>query len=89
VLLAILGAIGAKDFESLHKHFTSDIELNIHGFTPVDGSWRGAADAVLLHETGRLNADGGRYEVRGAIWYTFEGSQIKRIEEFLHTVWLA
>lgn len=115
VVLAILAAIGANDFQALHAHFTADAELHIHGFPASEGSWRGRQHvvkaiesnfgmiaeqhprivsmvhtgevlALRLHETGLLKADARRYESDGVIWFTFEGAQIKRIEEFFHTV---
>ena len=42
--------------------------------------------AIRVHETGLLKADSRRYEANGVIWFTLEGAQIKRIEEFFHTV---
>ena len=43
------------------------------------------AIAMLIRETGRLKADGRRYEARGVIWYTFQGARLRRIEEFVRT----
>ncbi len=42
--------------------------------------------AVRVHETGQLKADLRRYESNGVIWFTFEGLQVKRVEEFFHSV---
>jgi len=38
----------------------------------------------LVVESGCLNETGERYEVRGVMWFTFAGTQIRRVEEFLH-----
>lgn len=47
-----------------------------------------SSSAVLLRETGRFRASGRRYEIRGVAWYTFEGSLIKRVDEFMTSVLL-
>lgn len=98
--------------KALETYFTKDIELHIHGFAPIDGSWVGRANVIaaathnfqklaqqepqietmveqddqivwLLLESGYLRENGQRYEVRGVIWWTFEGTQIRRVEEFI------
>jgi ketosteroid isomerase-like protein len=51
-----------------------EIEAMIH---------QGESIAMLIHETGRLKPDGRGYEVRGVIWYTFQGAQLRRVEEFV------
>jgi hypothetical protein len=115
VVLAILAAIGANDFEALRPHFTADAELHIYGFPASEGSWRGREhvlkaiesnfgmiaeqhpqiesmvhqDSILalrVHEIGRQKSNSVRYEANGVIWFTFEGAQVKRIEEFFHSV---
>ncbi len=115
VVVAILAAIDANDFETLHAHFTADAELHIYGFPASEGSWRGRQDvvkaiesnfgmiteqkphiesvlcqdevlAIRVHETGLLKSVSRRYEANGVIWFTFEGGQVKRIDEFFHTV---
>ena len=115
VVLAILAAIGANDFQALQTHFTPGTELRIHGFPASEGSWRVRHDvlkaiesnfgmiteqqpriesmvqqdnvlAIRLHETGLLKSNSRRYEANGVIWFTFEGSRVKRIEEFFHSV---
>lgn len=115
ILLAVTRAIATSDFESLRQCFTEDIELHIHGFPSIAGSWRGRDEvipaiasnfgkiseqrpevestiqqgntvAMLFRETGRFKSDRRRYQARGILWYTFEGNQIKRVEEFMHIV---
>ncbi len=115
VVLAILAAVNANDFEGLHAHFTADAELHIHGFPASEGTWRGRENvvkaiqsnfgmiteqrpevesivhqhdalAIRVHETGLLKSGSRRYEANGVIWFTFDGEQVRRIEEFFHTV---
>jgi len=115
VVVEILTAVAANDFDSLTQHFSDDAELHIHGFPNIDGVWRGqkqviagiaenfgkliqqkpmvesiihqdGALAIRLEETGVYKASGRRYHLRGVIWFTFDGSRVSRIEEFLQTV---
>src|SRR5580704_14018925 len=46
VLHAIVSAIAANDMKALQPYFTEDVELEIHGFAPIDGSWNGRADVI-------------------------------------------
>jgi ketosteroid isomerase-like protein len=39
-------AIAADDRKALEPYFTEDVELRIHGFAPMDGSWNGRADLI-------------------------------------------
>ena len=41
---------------------------------------------MLLHETGNFKATRKKYEVRGVMWYTFDGLLLKRIEEFVRPI---
>jgi ketosteroid isomerase-like protein len=113
VLHAVVAAIAANDMKALEPYFTEHVELEIHGFAPIDGSWSGRSDVIaaatrnyqklveqeprietmvdqgdtvvwLLVESGYLKETGQRYEARGVIWWTFGGTQIRRVEEFLH-----
>ena len=113
VLHAVVSAIAANDMKALEPYFTEDVELHIHGFAPIDGSWSGRANVTaaatrnfqklaqqqprietmvdqsdhvvwLLIESGYLKETGQRYEARGVIWWTFAGTQIRRVEEFIH-----
>lgn len=47
---------------------------------------QGNVVAMLFRETGRFKSDRRRYQARCVLWYTFEGTQIKRVEEFVHMV---
>jgi ketosteroid isomerase-like protein len=51
------------------------IEATIH-----DGN----SIAVRIHETGRMN--GSPYELRGIVWYTFDGLLLKRLDEYVQKV---
>ncbi|MEO8130372.1 MAG: nuclear transport factor 2 family protein [Bryobacteraceae bacterium] len=42
--------------------------------------------ALRMSETGTLKAGSHRYEAHGVTWFTFEGSRVKKIEEFFHSV---
>jgi ketosteroid isomerase-like protein len=113
VLHAIVSAIAADDMKALEPYFAEDVELHIHGFAPIDGSWTGRANVIaaatrnfqklaqqqprietmvdqsdnvvwLLAESGYLKETGQRYEARGVIWWTFAGTQIRRVEQFIH-----
>lgn len=46
VLGKILQAIQQERFEDLEEHFADDMEMDIHGFAELEGSWNGKA-AVL------------------------------------------
>jgi ketosteroid isomerase-like protein len=46
VLHAVVSAIAANDMKALELYFTEDVELQIHGFAPIDGSWSGRADVI-------------------------------------------
>jgi ketosteroid isomerase-like protein len=114
VLHVVVSAIAANDMKALESYFTEDIELHIHGFAPLDGSWSGRDSVIaaatsnyqklaeqspqietmieqgdnvvwLLLESGHLKENGQRYEARGVIWWTFQGTRICRVEEFLHS----
>jgi ketosteroid isomerase-like protein len=111
-LHAVISAIAANDMEALERYFIEDVELHIHGFAPINGSWVGRSNVIaaatrnfqklsqqdprietmveqddnivwLLLESGYLKENGQRYELRGVIWWTFQGTQIRRIEEFI------
>ena len=47
---------------------------------------QGDSVAMLLHETGNFKATRKKYEVRGVMWYTFDGLLLKRIEEFVRPI---
>jgi ketosteroid isomerase-like protein len=46
VLHAVYEAIIRSDFDEFGESTTDDVELNIYGFRPIDGSWRGRNDVV-------------------------------------------
>ena len=46
VLHAVYDAIIQGDFDAFGESLTADDELNISGFGPLDGSWRGRNDVV-------------------------------------------
>lgn len=46
VLHAAFDAIVRGDFEAFAGFVTDDVELNVTGFGPMDGAWRGRADVV-------------------------------------------
>jgi ketosteroid isomerase-like protein len=46
VLHAAFDAIIRGDFEAFAASVTDDVELNISGFGPLDGAWRGRAEVV-------------------------------------------
>jgi ketosteroid isomerase-like protein len=46
VLHAAYAAIIRGDFDALGEFMTDDVELNICGFPPIDGNWRGRNDVV-------------------------------------------
>ena len=46
VLHASFDAIIRGDFEAFGESVTDDVELNICGFGPLDGGWRGRAEVV-------------------------------------------
>jgi len=39
----------------------------------------------LLRESGYIKENAQSYEARGVIWWNFEGTQIRRVEQFLHS----
>jgi ketosteroid isomerase-like protein len=46
ILHAAYAAIIRGDFDALGKSMTDDVELNICGFPPIDGNWRGRNDVA-------------------------------------------
>jgi len=42
----VYGAVILGDFEALREAVVDDVELNICGFGPIDGVWRGRDDVV-------------------------------------------
>jgi ketosteroid isomerase-like protein len=46
VLHATYDAIIRGDFDALGQSMADDVELNIHGFSPINGTWRGRIEVV-------------------------------------------
>src|SRR5580698_3902358 len=46
VLHAAFDAIIRGDFDAFGESLTEDVELNIYGFTPMNGNWRGRNEVV-------------------------------------------
>jgi len=46
VLHAAYAAIIRGDFDAFGEFMTDDVELNINGFVPINGAWRGRTDVV-------------------------------------------
>jgi ketosteroid isomerase-like protein len=46
VLHGVFDAVIQGDYEAFAKSMTEDVELNVIGFGPLDGSWRGRDEVV-------------------------------------------
>jgi ketosteroid isomerase-like protein len=46
ILHGAYSAIIQGDFDTFGKSVTDDVELNIRGFGPLDGTWRGRSEVV-------------------------------------------
>jgi ketosteroid isomerase-like protein len=46
ILHGVYSAVIQGDFEAFRESLTEDVELNICGFGPMDGSWRGRSEVV-------------------------------------------
>lgn len=46
VLLSLFSAIGKDDLAALPLYFTDDVQLHIHGFQAVNGSWTGRDNVI-------------------------------------------
>ncbi len=116
VLHGVYAAIIQGNFDTFRESVTEDVELNVHGFGPLDGTWRGRDDvvaatrknfaqvesqkpeiesmirqgdsvAVLVRESGMFKSSGQAYSIRGVQWFTFADGKIKKIDEFMASIW--
>ena len=46
VLQGVLQALSQNDYDALPQYFADDAELHIHGFSHLNGSWRGRAKVI-------------------------------------------
>jgi ketosteroid isomerase-like protein len=68
--------------EAVERNFKKITEQK----TQVVGMMRqGDAMALMIEETGRFREANQPYAVRGIVWITFDGAQMKRVDEYLHT----
>jgi ketosteroid isomerase-like protein len=67
VLHAAYGAIIQGNFEAFGESVTDDVELNILGFTPMDGTWRGREEVVEATRKNFALVSGQQPEIEGMI----------------------
>lgn len=46
ILLSLFSAIGKNDLAALPPYLTDDVQLHIHGFQAVNGSWTGRDNVI-------------------------------------------
>jgi ketosteroid isomerase-like protein len=46
ILYQVYSAVVEGNFDAIHPLLTEDVELNICGFPPMDGAWRGQGEVV-------------------------------------------
>lgn len=67
VLHAAFDAVIQGDFEALGALLTDDIELNIRGFAPINGVWRGRAEVIAATRKNFAELDNQQPAVEGMI----------------------
>src|SRR5438105_2262310 len=67
VLHGVYTAIIQGDFEAAAQSMTDDVELNICGFGPMDGNWRGRKDVIDATRKNFALVDGQQPEVDSVI----------------------
>ena len=67
VLLRVYTAIIQGDFEAMGNSMCEDVELNICGFGPMDGKWRGRSAVVEATRRNFALVDGQRPEIERII----------------------
>jgi ketosteroid isomerase-like protein len=84
VLHAVVSAIAANDMNALESYFTEDIELHIHGFAPLDGSWSGRDSVIaaaidnyqkLAHQVPQIETMVEQGD--NVVWLLLESGQLK------------
>jgi ketosteroid isomerase-like protein len=67
VLHAAYDAIIRGDFDAFAKSLADDVELNIHGFGPMNGSWRARDAVVAATRRNFASVAGQKPEIEGMI----------------------
>ena len=67
VLLVVYAAIIQGDFEAMGNSMSEDVELNICGFGPMDGNWRGRKAVVEATRKNFAFVDSQRPEIESVI----------------------
>jgi len=67
ILHGVYAAIVQGDFEAASRSMTEDVELNICGFGPMNGSWRGRKDVVEATRKNFALVDAQQPEVDGMV----------------------
>jgi ketosteroid isomerase-like protein len=67
VLHAAYAAIIRGDFDALGEFLTDDVELNICGFGPIDGTWKGRSDVVAGARKNYGQVENQKPEIEGVI----------------------
>src|SRR5579872_1764691 len=67
VLHAAYEAIIQGDFDTFGESMADDVELHIHGFSPMDGTWRGRDEVVEATRKNFALLSGQQPEIEGMI----------------------
>jgi ketosteroid isomerase-like protein len=68
VLHAAFDAIIQGNFEAFGDSVTDDVELNVCGFGPMDGTWRGRDEVVAATRRNFSLVASQKPEIEGMIW---------------------
>ena len=60
-------AVVRGDYETFRASLTEDVELNIHGFGPMNGTWRGPSDVVAATRNNFALVEAQKPEMEGTI----------------------
>ena len=66
-LHAVFGAIIKGDVEAAGEFMTDDVELNINGFAPLDGSWKGRNAVVAAAKRNYAQVESQQPTIEGMI----------------------
>jgi ketosteroid isomerase-like protein len=67
VLHAAYDAVIRGDFDAFGESITDDIELNIRGFGPINGTWRGRKEVVAATRKNFAELEGQQPTIEGMI----------------------
>jgi ketosteroid isomerase-like protein len=67
ILRSVYAAIIDGDFDALDKWFTDDVEFNMCGFGPINGTWRGRQEVLKATHRNYAILNGQQSEIDGTI----------------------